>query len=166
MPQIDVFAMKQQSQIATFSPASTQTQTAASRALSRVGRYLHRRNLNVFDIAVETRKGVKPEAVDVLVEAGGLKRKELDWIVPARTLRHRRDKAQLLTPDETGRWFRAAKILSLAVEVFGDEQLARDWLHKARQRFDNLSAMEFMQTETGSQIIEETLSQIDAGYFA
>jgi putative toxin-antitoxin system antitoxin component (TIGR02293 family) len=158
--------MNQQKPVGTFSPKSNQTQTAASRALSRVGRFLHRRNLNIYDIATETRKGLKPKAVDVLLEAGGLKRKDLDWIVPARTLRHRREKAQLLTADESGRWFRVAKLLSLAIEVFGNEQLARDWLHKPRKRFEHLSAMEFMQTESGAQIVEETLTQIDAGFFA
>lgn len=80
---------------------------------------------------------------------------------PQSKARHER-----LTADETGRWFRAAKVHALASEVFGDEAKAMQWLHKPRKIFADLSAMEVIQTEAGAKLVEEALGQIDSGYFA
>ena len=65
-----------------------------------------------------------------------------------------------------GRWLRAARLQALAREVLGSDDKALQWLHKPRRMFDQLSAMELMKTEAGAQLVEEVLSQLDAGYFA
>jgi uncharacterized protein (DUF2384 family) len=40
------------------------------------------------------------------------------------------------------------------------------WLNKPRKIFDGLSAIELIKTEPGASLVEETLIQLDEGYFA
>jgi putative toxin-antitoxin system antitoxin component (TIGR02293 family) len=151
------------SQYSEFIPAKFHASVAA-RVMTRVGSVLQLQLNSALDCARVTRDGIVPNAVDFLVEQGFSKR-ELDWIVPARTLSHRRQLGQKLTADETGRWFRAAKISALAQEVLGAEK-ALGWLQKPRALFDGLAAMELIKTEAGAELVEETLIQLDEGYFA
>lgn len=150
---------------AVFTPKAKHTKSASARALVQVGGILNISIKTPVDMVKLTRNGIAPEAVEALVERG-FTRSEISWIVPARTLTHRRQKKQLLTADESGRWLRAAKLRALAEVVLGDDAKALQWLHKPRKAFDNLSAMELMQTEAGAQLVEDVLGQLDSGYFA
>ncbi len=148
-----------------FTPTRSQVQNASARALVKVGKIVNLKLKNPLDVVKVMRRGVEPEAVDALINKG-FRGAELHWIVNPRTLRHRRDKCELLTPEESGRWFRAANIQALALEVLGENEKSMKWLHKPRKAFDGVSAMELMQTETGAQLVEDMLGQLDAGYFA
>lgn len=77
-----------------------------------------------------------------------------------------RSNKEPLTQEESGRWLRAAKAQALALEVFGDQVKASQWLHKPRKQFEGQTAMGLIQTEAGAQLVEDTLNQIDSGYFA
>ncbi len=136
----------------------------SARVMARVGSILHIGLKTPLDVVRVSREGIVTSAVDLLVDQG-FNRRDLDWIIPLRTLTHRREKGQKLTTDETERWLRAAKISALAQEVLGAEK-AMAWLNKPRKIFDGLSAMELIKTEPGASLVEETLSQLDEGYFA
>lgn len=136
----------------------------SARVMARVGSILHIGLKTPLDVVRVSREGIVTSAVDLLVDQG-FNRRDLDWIIPLRTLTHRREKGQKLTTDETERWLRAAKISALAQEVLGAEK-AMAWLNKPRNIFDGLSAMELIKTEPGASLVEETLIQLDEGYFA
>jgi len=136
----------------------------SARVMARVGSILHIGLKTPLDVVRVSREGIVTSAVDLLVDQG-FNRRDLDWIIPLRTLTHRREKGQKLTTDETERWLRAAKISALAQEVLGAEK-AMAWLNKPRRIFDGLSAMELIKTEPGASLVEETLIQLDEGYFA
>lgn len=136
----------------------------SARVMARVGSILHIGLKTPLDVVRVSREGIVTSAVDLLVEQG-FNRRDLDWIIPLRTLTHRREKGQKLTTDETERWLRAAKISALAQEVLGADK-AMAWLNKPRKIFDGLSAMELIKTEPGASLVEETLIQLDEGYFA
>ena len=150
---------------AVFTPSKTTQNTALNRAIKAVGLMIDAKLARPLDVVRVTRQGLPPELVEVLVEKG-FARKDIGWIVAPRTLRHRREKQEKLTPEESDRFLRAAKLYALAVEVFGSSDKALQWLQKPRNAFDGHSAMEFMQSETGGEIVEEQLCQLDAGYFA
>ena len=69
-------------------------------------------------------------------------------------------------PEKSARWLRTTKICALAEEVFGQKNKAFTWLHRPRKGFNNQNAITIMQTEPGAKLVEDTLNQIDAGYFA
>jgi putative toxin-antitoxin system antitoxin component (TIGR02293 family) len=136
----------------------------SARVMARVGSILHIGLKTPLDVVRVSREGIVTSAVDLLVDQG-FNRRDLDWIIPLRTLTHRREKGQKLTTDETERWLRAAKTSALAQEVLGADK-AMAWLNKPRKIFDGLSAMELIKTEPGASLVEETLIQLDEGYFA
>jgi len=146
-----------------FTPQAANKGVSA-RVMARVGSILHIGLKTPLDVVRVSREGIVTSAVDLLVDQG-FNRRDLDWIIPLRTLTHRREKGQKLTTDETERWLRAAKISALAQEVLGAEK-AMAWLNKPRKVFDGLSAMELIKTEPGASLVEETLIQLDEGYFA
>lgn len=135
----------------------------SARVMARVGSILHIGLKTPLDVVRVSREGIVTSAVDLLVDQG-FNRRDLDWIIPLRTLTHRREKGQKLTTDETERWLRAAKISALAQEVLGADK-AMAWLNKPRKVFDGLSAMELIKAEPGASLVEETLIQLDEGYF-
>ena len=151
--------------IAEFEPTADIQSSAYSRALIRVGEMVKGKINNQLDEIALTQAGVKPTAVDVLAKSI-ITINELSWVIARRTLSHRKNKGERLTPEESGRWLRAAKICTLTEEVFGAEDKASTWLHKPRKAFGNQSAITIMQTEPGAKLVEDTLNKIDAGYFA
>jgi len=50
--------------------------------------------------------------------------------------------------------------------VFGNHSKASAWLHKPRKAFNHQNAIDIMRTEPGAKLVEDTLNQIDVGYFA
>jgi putative toxin-antitoxin system antitoxin component (TIGR02293 family) len=108
--------------------------------------------------------------VDVAVidrlSARGLKMDELSFIIPRRTLTHRRQHQERLSTDESDKAIRLAKILAQATATFGDSDKAMTWLRIGQARFGGKSALDMTSTEHGARLVEEALVQIDEGYFA
>lgn len=153
------------SAIAKFKPTTDLQPSAYGRALLRVSEMAKGDIRNQLDEIALTQAGVTPAAVEKLAKSI-VTINELSWVIARRTLTHRKNKGEKLTPEESGRWLRAAKICALAEEVFGEKEKASTWLHKPRKAFNNQNAIAIMQTEAGAKLVEDTLNQIDAGYFA
>jgi putative toxin-antitoxin system antitoxin component (TIGR02293 family) len=88
------------------------------------------------------------------------------FIIPRRTLVHRKARREPLTHDESDRAVRMARITSLAEEIFGDDAKAARWLRKAKSRFEGRSPLEMLRTEAGARLVEEMLLQLDYGFAA
>lgn len=88
------------------------------------------------------------------------------FIIPRRTLVHRKTRRESLTHDESDRAVRIARITSLAEEVFGDDAKASRWLRKIKSRFEGRSPLEMLRTEAGARLVEEMLLQLDYGFAA
>jgi putative toxin-antitoxin system antitoxin component (TIGR02293 family) len=88
------------------------------------------------------------------------------FIVPRRTLVHRKSRHESLTHDESDRAVRIARITSLAEEVFGNDEKASRWLRKPKTRFENRTPLELLRTEAGARLVEELLLQLDYGFAA
>lgn len=101
------------------------------------------------------------------LSSNGLSDEEIyTYILPRRTLVHRKSKHEPLTHDESDRAVRIARITSLAEEVFGDDAKAGRWLRKVKERFEGRTPLEVSRTEAGARLVEEMLLQLDYGIFA
>ena len=87
-------------------------------------------------------------------------------IVPRRTLAHRQNRQEPLTHEESDRAVRIARIVSLAEQVFGEDENAARWLREPKTRFEGRTPFELLRTEAGARLVEEMLFQIDYGFFA
>jgi len=65
------------------------------------------------------------------------------------------------------RVFRAAEIMALAKEVFGeDEEAAREWLRSEQFGLGGKVPLEMLTTNLGAQLIEDELKRIQHGFLA
>ncbi len=90
----------------------------------------------------------------------------LGVVIPARTLKHRRQRQEPLNLDESDRLARVARMYELAVKVYGDREDGLKWLTGRMRRFDGKTALAMLRTEAGEQAVKDFLIQIDEGYFA
>ena len=84
-------------------------------------------------------------------------------MIPQRTRRHRAEKNQPLTIEESDRAVRLVRIQSLAEETFGDSGKANRWLRKELTELGGETPLTVAQTETGARVIETILGKIAWG---
>jgi putative toxin-antitoxin system antitoxin component (TIGR02293 family) len=117
------------------------------------------------ELAEIVARRIVPEAIDRLAGAG-VPPRHLDFIIPPRTLSHRKHRGERLTQDESDRAMRVARLLALADAVFGDHTKALVWLGAPAGFFAGKSGFELMISEAGARLVEEALLRIDEGYVA
>jgi putative toxin-antitoxin system antitoxin component (TIGR02293 family) len=112
-------------------------------------------------------QGVPLSALDDFAAYSGFAVKDLlEVVIPARTLKHRRQRKEPFSLDESDRLARVARLYDLGLRVFGNPDKARRWLSKPKQRFAERTPLAMMRTELGGRQVEEMLYQIDEGMFA
>src|SRR5450432_2341041 len=67
-----------------------------------------------------------------------------NYVVPRRTLAHRKSRQESLTHEESDRAVRVARIVSLAEQVFGEDENAARWLRKPKTRFEGRTPFELL----------------------
>ncbi|WP_168209795.1 antitoxin Xre/MbcA/ParS toxin-binding domain-containing protein [Chromobacterium paludis] len=145
-----------------FSALPEQPRTP-SRRFARLSRLIGHRVHSDIELARYVANGADTSLIDQLA-GEGLSRKELEFVIPARTLSHRIKKHEKLSRDESERGVRMASLLVLAQQVLGEE--AAGWLRQPLRRFDEQSPLQLAQTEQGARLVENLLIQIDEGYVA
>lgn len=117
-------------------------------------------------LARQVRDGLPVDAVDRLVADRRLTAAEVDRVLlPRRTLDHRR-KAGRLTPDQSDRLLRVARVLALAEETFGDDVLAGEWLRRPTTALGGEAPLDMLDTEVGAQQVTILLGRIAHGIAA
>lgn len=118
-----------------------------------------------LQLAEMMERGLPAQTVDFL-RGEGLTFSEVHRIVlPARTLKHRKDKRQALSIEESDRLLRLARIITLADQVFGNHQKALHWLRGKNQRLDGRTPLELLRSEAGGDLVRQMLCQIDEGIY-
>lgn len=149
--------------IVSFTPSGSINPRRAEFLL--LGQLLDARISSGADLAELASERVAVEVIDRL-SAHGLKVDELSFIIPRRTLTHRRQHHERLSTDESDKAIRLAKIVAQATAAFDDHDKAMQWLRGAKRRFGGKSAFDMACTEHGARLVEEALVQLDEGYFA
>lgn len=87
-------------------------------------------------------------------------------LIPPRTFYHRR-KAKRLTPGESDRLLRTARIFGLAVDLFGgDRQAARQWLRTPKRALGDATPLGYAATEVGAREVEDLIGRAEHGVFS
>lgn len=87
-------------------------------------------------------------------------------VIPRRTLAHRKSKRANLTPEESDRLARLARVTALAREVLGDDDKAGRWLRDPVPALDNAVPIDLVDTEAGSRDVEMILMRIAHGIYS
>lgn len=139
--------------------------------VQEVAGWLGATSASEYDLARDVRHGLSLEIQQNLL-AHGLTREEFHSIViPQRTFRHRTERRnrglkEVLSPEESDKAVRAARILALAERVFAARDKALSWMRQPKKRFHGDTPMVMLETETGARLVEQMLIQIDDGMFA
>lgn len=115
------------------------------------------------DLAMMVRRRL-PLATLKGLSLAGLSEQEIErFVIPQRTRRHRAEKNEPLTVDESDRAVRLARIQSLAEETFGEPAKANRWLRKELAELGGETPLTVAQTEAGTRVIETILGKIAWG---
>lgn len=87
-------------------------------------------------------------------------------LIPPRTFYYRK-KAKRLTPGESDRLLRTARIFGLAVDLFGgDRQAARQWLQTPKRALGDATPLGYAGTEVGAREVEDLIGRAEHGVFS
>ena len=84
----------------------------------------------------------------------------------ARATLHRRKIGGQLTPDESDKVLRFARLLGQALKIFGGLTEAREWLRAPQYGLGGVVPLEFAGTEVGAREVESLLGRIDHGVYS
>lgn len=84
----------------------------------------------------------------------------------SRATLHRRQKSGVLSPDESDKTLRLARIFGHAVAVFGDEGRARQWLGAPQLALGGESPLDYAGTEVGAREVDHLIGRIDYGVYS
>jgi putative toxin-antitoxin system antitoxin component (TIGR02293 family) len=115
------------------------------------------------DLARVVRRGLRLKVLRHVQSAGFSKQEIERFIIPARTLQHRKAKAEPLSIEESDRLVRLTRIQAQAEDVFGDIEKANVWLRAPLGTLDHKAPLEIARTEAGARVIEQILAKIDWG---
>jgi putative toxin-antitoxin system antitoxin component (TIGR02293 family) len=90
--------------------------------------------------------------------------KDLTEVIPRRTLTSLRG-ARNLTPEQSDRIARAAGIAALAQRVFGDAEVAHDWLLTPNPALGHEIPLRLVRTSSGARVVENVLLRIEHGVY-
>jgi putative toxin-antitoxin system antitoxin component (TIGR02293 family) len=98
------------------------------------------------------------------LERAGLSDQEIQrFVIPERTRRHRAEKQQPLTVDESDRAVRLLRMQTLAEDTFGDAEKASRWLRRPLMELGNEAPLVVAQTDAGARVVEAILGKIAWG---
>ncbi|MEC5291916.1 MULTISPECIES: type II RES/Xre toxin-antitoxin system antitoxin [unclassified Aurantimonas] len=115
------------------------------------------------DLAQVVRNRLPLSALEGLSMAGISDREIESFVIPQRTRRHRAQKKQPLTVDESDRAVRLLRIQSLAEETFGNTEKAHRWLRRPLAELEGEAPFALAQTEAGARVVETILGKIAWG---
>ena len=115
------------------------------------------------ELATVVRNRLPLGTLNGLAQAG-LTTEEIErFVIPQRTRRHRADRKQPLTVDESDRAVRLLRIQTLAEDAFGDTAKANRWLRRPLTELGHEAPLAVAQTEAGARVVEAILGKIAWG---
>ena len=119
------------------------------------------------DIQEAIRKGLSYATFEILMQVLGIRALELARLlgVAARTLARRKSGGEL-SPVESDRLYRIARIVLKAKETLGTLERARAWLHRKNRALGGSTPISCLDTGVGERQVEELLGRIDHGIYS
>lgn len=116
-------------------------------------------------VLAQIEKGLPMAALDRFLKNSGFTQEQLLQLlqIAPRTYMRRKQQGRL-SPDESDRLVRAARVFSKALHLFaGDTEEAATWLNDAQRAFRGVSPLEMARTDIGAQEVERLIFQLEHG---
>ena len=118
------------------------------------------------DLVELVRGGVPIAAIDHMLQSDVVRPGDLETLViPRRTLANRRRLGRL-SPEQSDRLLRVARLIAEAIETFGDKEKALLWLRRPTSLLSGRPPIERLDTDIGCREVETALGRIAHGIAA
>jgi putative toxin-antitoxin system antitoxin component (TIGR02293 family) len=118
------------------------------------------------DLVELVRGGVPIAAIDHMLQSQVVRPGDLETLViPRRTLANRRRLGRL-SPEQSDRLLRVARLIAEAIETFGSKEKAVAWLRRPTTLLGGHPPIERLDTDTGCREVETALGRIAHGIAA
>ena len=120
------------------------------------------------DLARLIRQGLPADAVTALAEKLDVPNAAVSKKVgiAQRTLTRRLGQGARLTPSESDRTARVARVYAHAVEMIGDEEKAARWLRTPNRALGGERPLDQLDTDVGAREVENILGRIAYGVYS
>lgn len=113
------------------------------------------------------REGISVEALERLVRGKKVTLVEIDkLVIPRRTYVYRRKKFGKLTPEQSDRLVRLARVIAASEQAFGDTARAQRWLRRSTPALGGERPIDLLDTDEGARRVETMLGRIEHGIFS
>ena len=122
---------------------------------------------NEVELLEAVRRGL-PAVVLGALERAGMAREEVERLVVRSSPdgQEGHDRRRDLTPLESDRVVRCARVLASAEDVFGSTERAQGWLRRPKPVLDGRTPMEVLDSEVGARVVEDLLQGVAHGIAA
>lgn len=86
--------------------------------------------------------------------------------ISGRTLQRRKERDEALSPEESERLLRVARVHTSASQVLGDDAAASEWLRSPNGGLGGRKPLTLLDTDVGAETVEGVLAQIEDGAVA
>jgi putative toxin-antitoxin system antitoxin component (TIGR02293 family) len=145
------------------------TATAVAEKLGG-SRVLRRAITSELELVEAVRAGFPAAALDHLVEelagAVGSQAAIYEVVGSVRTLQRKRAARLVLSPDESDRLARLARLVVRAEEALGDREKALRWLTRPNRALEGQRPLTLLDSDAGALAVERVLGRIEHGVFS
>lgn len=128
---------------------------------------LHVKPRVLMDWIPLVRQGLPSASVDAVVRLTRITQSDLAHAlaIPERTLA-RRKREGVLSPEESAKFVRFARVVARAETVFEDADSALNWLQSPNASLGGVTPLSLLDTDIGADSVLDTLGRIEHGVFA
>ena len=120
-----------------------------------------------MELADAVHSGISYRAVEHVIETGMLSSSEVyDLVGSRRSLTRSQREGRALSPDESDRLTRVARVIGRAEEALGDRESAYRWLRTPNRALRGRRPLELLASYIGARIVEQTLGRIEHGVYS
>jgi putative toxin-antitoxin system antitoxin component (TIGR02293 family) len=119
-----------------------------------------------LDIACLIRDGLPVDVIDRLIGDKTVTPDEVSRIIMAPKIMSERRRKGGLTPEQSGRVIRVARVFAEALETFGSRDKALTWMRRACAVLGGEAPIDLLDTEEGARLVESLLGRIAHGLAA
>lgn len=121
---------------------------------------------STMDALQVIREGLPVSMIDEAVKVLNLTKMDLVPLIGANIRSVQRNKGAHLTPQQSEHTLAMVGVLQHAAEYFGDINTAREWLKSQQVIFGNKSAIDYFDTMTGIEYVNDIINRMKHGMTA
>lgn len=120
-----------------------------------------------LDLLAAIQRGLPTRAVEEVLRSGLFEPSEVyELVVARRTLAHRKEKRQPLSPEQSDRLTRVVRVADLAEDALGNRQKAARWLRKPNRSIQGKRPIDLLKSDIGARMVERALGRIEHGVYS